>query len=315
MRLHKVLIAMTLVVAGCGGTLPAAVPSRGAALPSPELTASAGVAFQSPSASLAPTPTDPRASLTHEPASATPGSGSGPGPRPAFQNGECLWTVSDDVRVRSNPGVGADSRRYWPLLPEGSVLCITAGPIAASGYWWYEVELEAGQLNGGITRGWVAAGDHDGSPWIAHLPDTEPIDMEPAPDPDSVGLPPPIVEYVAAEINEPPDESIFIRYRFSVVNWEDFEGLSWDESSDDGPCGEGGGRIYAQIVDLGGNQLNRFCRFSDPYGLTDLWFDGPFGEAPPVLWIEIWDVETDERAFSSPMQIESPYTSHESPTP
>jgi hypothetical protein len=285
-----------------------AVPSRGAALATPALTASAAVT-PSAATSPAPTPTAPRASLTPEPESATPESTSGPGPRPGFQAGGCVLTVSDDVRVRSNPGVGSDSRRYGPLLPEDTYLCITAGPIAASGYWWYEVELEAGQLDGGITRGWVAAGDHDGSPWIAHVPDTGPGIM-PVPE-----LPVPIVEYLEEEVNEAPDGSVFIRYRFSVVNWEDFEGLSWDESSDDGPCGEGAGRIFAQIADTDGDPLNRFCRFSDAFGLTDLWFDGPFGEAPPVLWVEIWDVEADEQTFSSPMQIESGYTSHESPTP
>jgi hypothetical protein len=307
-RLHKVWIAVTLVVAGCGGPAPTAVPSRGAVLATPTLTASAGVTTPSPATSPAPTPTAPRASLTPEPESATPESTSGPGPRPGFRAGECVLTVSDDVRVRSNPGVGSDSRRYRPLLPEGTYLCISAGPIAASGYWWYEVELDAGQLDGGITRGWVAAGDHDGSPWIAHVPDTGPGTM-PVPE-----LPAPIVEYLEEEVNEAPDGSAFIRYRFSVLNWEDFKGLSWDEPSDDGPC-EGAGRIFAQIAESDGVPLNRFCRLSDAFGLTDLWFDGPYGEAPPVVWLEIWDVEADEQTFSSPMQIESIYTSHESPTP
>jgi len=189
------------------------------------------------------------------------------------------------------------------------MLCVTDGPVAASGYWWYEVELDSYQLEDGMTRGWVAAADHDGSAWIGYLPDTDPVE-----EPDE--LPVPILEYLSADPGEAPDGSRFVRYGFSVNNWRDFQDLAWDESSDAGPCGDGGGRIFVRFLDEDDVELQRFCRLPAPDELTDLWFEGPFGESPPeLIWLEILDLETGAETFSSPMQIESPYTSHESPTP
>ena len=83
-------------------------------------------------------------------------------------------TVTSDVRVRSKPGTEADSVKYEPLLRAGTMLHIVDGPVASSGYWWYRVELETGILRGGITNGWIAAADRDGTPWIDVLTDVDP---------------------------------------------------------------------------------------------------------------------------------------------
>jgi serpin B len=56
---------------------------------------------------------------------------------------------------------------HTPVLPLGTQLVILGGPVEANDYTWYEVQPVDVQLDGGVTRGWVAMADHDGSPWIA----------------------------------------------------------------------------------------------------------------------------------------------------
>jgi len=80
-----------------------------------------------------------------------------------------MATLGDTLRVRSQPRISDDSKMYEPLLPKGTNFSIISGPVFASGYWWYRVELAAGVLHGGITQGWVAEGDHDGTPWIKNI--------------------------------------------------------------------------------------------------------------------------------------------------
>jgi hypothetical protein len=73
------------------------------------------------------------------------------------------------LRVRSEPNVTDDSMKYEPLLSKGTMFGVLDGPVSGSGYWWYEIVLEPGVLDDGITRGWLPAGDHDGTPWIENM--------------------------------------------------------------------------------------------------------------------------------------------------
>jgi serpin B len=90
-------------------------------------------------------------------------------------------TVSDDLRVRSAPGVGADSLRYVPLLGDGAQLLVTGGPVDADGYRWMRVapldvtlRTRAGQRGIPVDQGWVAVADHDGTAWVAPAKDPTP---------------------------------------------------------------------------------------------------------------------------------------------
>jgi hypothetical protein len=76
-------------------------------------------------------------------------------------------TVSDGLRVRSQPRVSDDSIRYEPLLPLGTTLEVLAGPIEGSGYRWYEVAPIGLHLRNGPGTGWVASAAKTGEPWIA----------------------------------------------------------------------------------------------------------------------------------------------------
>jgi hypothetical protein len=71
--------------------------------------------------------------------------------------------VTDDLRVRSKPGVGTDSVRLEPLLQDGDSLFVVAGPISKDGYDWYQV-LPRERWHQPF--GWVAAADRNGAPWL-----------------------------------------------------------------------------------------------------------------------------------------------------
>ena len=90
--------------------------------------------------------------------------------REAQQPGNWMTTLVDSVRVRSQPGISEDSIKYEPLLPKGTTFTIVRGPVIASGYSWYLVKLAPGVLRGGITQGWLAEGDRDGTLWIKNIP-------------------------------------------------------------------------------------------------------------------------------------------------
>ena len=86
-------------------------------------------------------------------------------------------SVSDRVRVRSEPRVSDDSIRYEPVLPLGTELTVIDGPVSASGYTWYKVAPVSFVGLEGPGYGWVALAGTDGEPWIA-LPEA-PIVLAP----------------------------------------------------------------------------------------------------------------------------------------
>jgi hypothetical protein len=77
-------------------------------------------------------------------------------------SGSTVDVIVTDLRVRTAPTVDdSKSAKLEPLLGRGTQLRILDGPVHADGYDWYQVEAI-----GWPHRGWVAAADHDGSPWI-----------------------------------------------------------------------------------------------------------------------------------------------------
>ena len=73
-------------------------------------------------------------------------------------------TVSDDLRVRSDPGL--TSERY-ELLPMGTRVWIADGPVVAADYEWFQVVVPGVDVGDGVPRvGWVAASDHGAEPWL-----------------------------------------------------------------------------------------------------------------------------------------------------
>ena len=86
--------------------------------------------------------------------------------------------TTNDLRVRSKPEVSDASELLTPLLDFGRQVFVVAGPVADSGYEWYQVQ----PINGPgeseeLPFGWVAAADKDGTPWLV----TDAPECDPAP--------------------------------------------------------------------------------------------------------------------------------------
>jgi len=133
------LLTTAILVAGCGTAAPSLTP----ATPLPTQAPASTVPSTAPSPSLQPT--------------ATP---AGP-----FL-GQLVVTVSDRLRIRSQPWVGEDSIKYEPLLPIYTELRVLDGPVTGSGYVWYQVEPVGFSLYDGPGYGWAAVAGKDGEPWV-----------------------------------------------------------------------------------------------------------------------------------------------------
>jgi putative zinc finger protein len=76
--------------------------------------------------------------------------------------GTVVDVVVTALRVRTAPTIdNSKSAKLDPLIGVGAQLEVLDGPVTADGYDWYLV-----QALGSPHRGWVAAADHDGEPWI-----------------------------------------------------------------------------------------------------------------------------------------------------
>ena len=147
------------------------------------LVAGACDATPGPTASAAATPAASVAAPSGSPGGTPAAPADTPPPSPSSQpttsSGELVpgavaITVTDRLRVRSAPRVADDSIRYTPVLPVGTSLVVTAGPVEASGYAWYRVAPIGLSLDAGVDQGWVAVADHDGTPWVALAEDPTP---------------------------------------------------------------------------------------------------------------------------------------------
>jgi len=139
-RHRRVIVLLAIVVlAGCSPSNSTPSPGRSAsALPATEVPGSTA----NPTPAGSPTPADPFL-------------------------GQIAVTVSENLRVRSEPRVSDDSIKYEPLLPLGTELKVLGGPVEGSGYVWYKVLPVSLTGLEGPGYGWVAMAGKDGEPWIA----------------------------------------------------------------------------------------------------------------------------------------------------
>jgi hypothetical protein len=118
----------------------------------------------SPSAGSLP----PDGDASPEPADASPVAAPTPRPVPDTLAADTLAVVTKggrNLRVRTAPGLGSDSKQLEPLLPAGARMFVVGGPVPADGYDWYEVQTDAWTSDIDL-YGWVAAADKEGAPWI-----------------------------------------------------------------------------------------------------------------------------------------------------
>ena len=123
-----------------------------------------GCGSAQPSTTAVPSPSRPASQAPTLPASIAPAS---PSASPiVLRQGQVAVTVSDRLRVRSEPRVSDDSIKYEPVLPIGTDLFVLDGPVSASGYTWYQVSPVSFSELDGPGFGWVAIADKDGAPWV-----------------------------------------------------------------------------------------------------------------------------------------------------
>jgi hypothetical protein len=224
------------------------------------------------------------------------------GPKPDLPKGVDLVTVSDGVRVRSKPGVSADSVKYDPVLVIGTDLRILEGPVAGSGYWWYRIHLEGGlTLRNGITTGWVAAADDSGEPWIGEPGLTDCCDTDPVPEPDP--LPTPVLVMDGTEAYTAADGNRYTRYNLTVANWTDYPVELFEASPGPEPCGLSGAasRTWVNILDGDSEEdLYGFCGLRQPEDLTSIWFAVGERTPPPArVYVGLTDRLTGASAESN----------------
>ncbi len=149
-RLTPILVV--LLVAACDSSVvPSASPGLPSASPQP-----------SPSVAASALPTEQASPDASPEASSPPDGNAGD-----LVQGALAVTVSDRLRVRSQPRVADDSIKYEPVLPVGTELQVLEGPVQDSGYTWVRVAPVGMTLDAGVSDGWVAIADHDGTPWVA----------------------------------------------------------------------------------------------------------------------------------------------------
>ena len=86
-----------------------------------------------------------------------------PTPAVALHRYAIAHVIATDLRIRTVPTTGPDSRCFTPSLQPGDRIFVADGPAFADGYTWYEVKaLFDGTRRGPL--GWVAVAARSGKP-------------------------------------------------------------------------------------------------------------------------------------------------------
>ena len=147
-------LALLLLVVACSAPAGSQTPEPSTPVPSPSASLLATSALEpsaEPTAAPSEAPSDPPVDSV-------------PIPSNAYAR-----VVTNDLRVRSKPGVSADSTRLAPLLQDGMRVVVLDGPVQASGFdWYYVIPVQTSDTNDdpGYPFGWVAAAGKDGEPWL-----------------------------------------------------------------------------------------------------------------------------------------------------
>ncbi|HET7494484.1 MAG TPA: zf-HC2 domain-containing protein [Candidatus Limnocylindrales bacterium] len=134
----------------------------------------------SPSWSVAPSPS-PSSSVDPDVIELDPPSGVLADVGPALPRDSLAVVSVRNLRLRSQPFVGAASIKYEPFLQPGDRLFIVDGPVIGHNYEWYQVAAwRPGAKTPSWPVGWVARAGHDAEVWLrpttAECP-SRPIDL------------------------------------------------------------------------------------------------------------------------------------------
>jgi len=94
----------------------------------------------------------------------------------------------------------------------------------------------------------------------------------------------------------------FVRYRYGVLNADDYPADLFAASPSLPPCGTNtnSARAWIDFFDQRGKRLYGFCALGAPSQLNSIWFALPVGEFPPSwVYIEINDRQTNTKYKSN----------------
>jgi hypothetical protein len=127
-------------------------------------SASAIASPTAPVESTGSTPGSPIVPASPSPSPGASGQSSDPAPTGIARDSIAV-VVTDDLRVRSQPEVSDASKRLTPLLDRGQLVYVVDGPVAGSGYDWYQVQPLSRLQE--LPFGWVAAAEKGGEVWLS----------------------------------------------------------------------------------------------------------------------------------------------------
>jgi hypothetical protein len=114
-------------------------------------------------------------------------------------------------------------------------------------------------------------------------------------------LPNPILDFRGAEFVEMNGKQ-FTRYRFDVVNKEEYSDEMFAQSPQLPPCGANtkAARTWVDLYDQKGKRLNGFCALGKSADLNGIWFALETDIIPPsYIYIELNDRKTNTKYKSN----------------
>ena len=114
-------------------------------------------------------------------------------------------------------------------------------------------------------------------------------------------LPNPILYFVGAEGVEISGKQV-IRYRFDVLNKDQYPDDMFATSPDLPPCGTNtkAARTWVDMYDQTGKRLNGFCALGKSADLNGIWFSLETGVVPPSwIYVELNDRKTNTKYKSN----------------
>jgi hypothetical protein len=114
-------------------------------------------------------------------------------------------------------------------------------------------------------------------------------------------LPNPMLYYITQEPFQTGGKD-FIRYRYDVMNKDQYPAAMFAPAPNLPPCGKNtnSSRTWVDIYDQNGKRLYGFCAFGKPVDLGSIWFALEDGVIPPSwIYIEMTDRQTNTKYKSN----------------
>jgi hypothetical protein len=124
--------------------------------------------------------------------------------------------------------------------------------------------------------------------------------------PVDAGIEHPVLAFDRSELNRQVGESTVNRYYVGVTNWEAYPTDLFVLTSEFGTCGDNPtpSRTWVEIYDASDDSyIYGFCGFDSPDDLIEFWFPTDPGQAPPDVYIELWDRDEGVRYRSNTITV------------